>query len=146
MHVAARAITEIKVPKAQIMHLVHPRPVKWTVILNILSTQLKIPRTPYDNWLSSLEKYNSKADPQTVTSELTSNMVEKLPALRILDFFQKANTHRDGTEFEIMGLPNLSSAVAQTHTHALSESYLPQLNSEDVERWVQYWRKMKYLN
>ena len=145
MHIAAKAITEMKAPKAQIMHLVHPRPVKWTVISNVLSAELKIPQTPYNNWLSSLERHSSKADSEIVTSESTSKMIDNLPALRILDFFQKANTHRDGTEFEIMGLPNLSSAIAQTHMRTLSEQYLPQLNSEDVERWVQFWRKMRYL-
>ena len=76
LHVAASAIIELRQTSSEFVHLVHPRPVPWEVIIGHVSDILGIPIIQYDEWLTRLE-----ASPKT-DEALHSN-----PALHLINFY-----------------------------------------------------------
>ena len=142
---AAKAITEIRSRDPKFVHLVHPRPVKWSVIVETISKYLKIPSVPYKEWLKTLEAFNSKLEDGTDSTALKSesHIMEVVPAVRILGFFRKLQPCESNSD--VMGLPMLSTTAAQKHLPALSKVNLPQLSSEDVVRSLHYWQKIGFL-
>ena len=70
-----------------VLHLVHPKPVKWNDIMLTLSKSLKLPLVSYDRWLGSLEEkaYGIGSDPEHVEKAF-----KDIPALRLINFFRSA--------------------------------------------------------
>lgn len=63
----------------EVLHLCHPRPVSWTSMMETFAKELNLRVVPFSEWVSLLEKRRSE----------TKNEAQKLPALKLLSFFQQ---------------------------------------------------------
>ncbi|KAH7104870.1 acetyl-CoA synthetase-like protein [Auriculariales sp. MPI-PUGE-AT-0066] len=109
-----------------ILHLVHPRPVAWSMILAALNELLNLPIVTSTEWIRLLELENGD-----------SSAVSQLPALKILDFVRDAVGARADGGSTVDGA-NLDSSFAQQISKTLHN--MAPLTSSDVRSWVSYWR------
>lgn len=124
VHVAAQAIVDHTDLTGVVMHLVHPKPTLWSSLARVISHDLAVKLVPYSHWLQGLE--NS-------TLDLTA-----LPAKRILPHYKRNAGALGWSDREAFGLPHLSAG-------SIPGANFPQLGSEDVKKWLQYWREEKAL-
>ncbi|SJL11225.1 uncharacterized protein ARMOST_14628 [Armillaria ostoyae] len=124
VHVAAQAIVDHTDFTGVVMHLVHPKPILWSSLARVISHDLTVKLVPYSHWLQGLE--NS-------TLDLTA-----LPAKRILPHYKRNAGALGWKDREAFGLPHLSAG-------SIPGANFPQLGSEDVKKWLQYWREEKAL-
>lgn len=119
MLVEARSATH------DILHVVHPRPASLDGIIGTIAEELGLSLCTYEEWLALLE-------PQTL---LDDEAVQRLPALKALDFF-KGLRHDD-----------LEPAFASDNARAAAPtlSAIPQLGSLDVRSWIGYWQSVEFL-
>lgn len=118
------------------LHLSHPRPVAWSVILDATARELNLPRVSFGEWFSALEKSG-----EGLSAENEVEMVRENPALKLLSFFAQGTGKRGSAgAFGIQALDN-SKALAASRT--LNE--LPPLTGEDVLSWLSYWRRTAFL-
>ncbi|KAL0578153.1 hypothetical protein V5O48_003858 [Marasmius crinis-equi] len=115
----------------QVFHLVHPKPIPWTVLAQAFSRALNAPLVPYSEWLQSLEKLAE--NPGGIN----------LNAFVLLDFFRAILARVDETESEAFGVPIMSAQHIVQHSRSLSDSDkgLEQLGERDVAKWLEYWQK-----
>jgi hypothetical protein len=123
---------------AEIVHLVHPRPVLWSTVFETLSISLDIPLVPYAEWLAGLEK--SKQALATASAEVEARAIGNNPALRLMEFFRGASMDIDPSK-EGMGLCSLSVDQAKRASQTLRDENLRQLGVEDVNQWLGYWKR-----
>ncbi|ETW76160.1 tridomain enzyme adenylation-thiolation-dehydrogenase [Heterobasidion irregulare TC 32-1] len=123
--VAASAVLDMLGSDRPVLHLVHPKPVDWSLISNTASALLKVPSIPYLEWLSKLERAHKDSMPDP-------DALEKNPALKLIDFF--------------LGMKN--SVVLRTDQAVEVSSRLKAakaLKGDDVEKWVAYWQSLGFL-
>ena len=113
-----------------ILHLVHPRPIAWRMLIVPIAKELGVPLVPYSNWLAVLEK----------TAEQGPDAAQDNPALRLLDFF-RASARGDGKP--PLGLWRLATDKALGASETLAN--MPALGEEDARRWVAAWRQSGFL-
>ena len=129
------------------LHIVHPCPVRWSTVIEPIAQQLGVPLVPYDEWFSRLE---SSANDYESYSKAPNKYGGELSALRLVDFYRLGSSEskersRSGTES--MGL--IVKVAAQKGAKAspsLTPGVCPPINQEDIERWMEYWRKTKFLH
>ena len=66
--------------QANVFHLAHARPIKWSTLMEYLSNTLNIPQVPFAEWLSTLQAHLPDASSDT-------SVLQDIPALKILPFF-----------------------------------------------------------
>lgn len=120
--------------KETIVHLVHPRPILFSLLTRTISSMLSVPTVPFGEWLSKLENLGD------------SDTIEKLkavPALRLLSFYRNILPASDEAG-DAMGFPRLvcSNAVALASTLSNQPK---QLNERDAEAWLAYWGRIGFL-
>ena len=125
---AARAFVEMRDSPAQILHLVHSRPVPWHKLIAPIAEELKVPLVPYADWLSALVKNGSAEDVE---------LMRENPALQLVDFFRSRG---DG---EMLGEARLSTDKARSVSEAFAN--MPELGEADARRWVAAWRASGFL-
>ncbi|KAI5120323.1 hypothetical protein M0805_000383 [Coniferiporia weirii] len=154
--VAARALLDMLDSEDPYLHLVHPRPVEWNVLMSIFARKLHLPIVHLDEWMDDLERSNDLAcheasQTSVVPSrEIMRRALRKNPALRLLVLFRKG---RDGTQVHADGRPvrqailskGVRSDKAIKASKTLRDHDLPQIGEEDVERWMENWRKVEFL-
>lgn len=119
------------------LHLVHPQPISWDVIIAALQKELALPLVSYDQWLTSLERL--KADSGTQDG---NELLDRYPSLKILDFFIDGG--KENGSSEAMGMPSLDSTGAQESSATLRKA-MP-LSEGDVLSWLSYWRKREFVS
>ncbi|KAI0719494.1 acetyl-CoA synthetase-like protein [Cerioporus squamosus] len=124
---AARAFAEMRNSPAPILHLVHPRPVAWHILVAAIAEELGVPLVPYASWLAALEKSAGE-----VSGERDVDAMRDNPALRLLDFFCNRAGAREGRE--PLGMPLLSTEKARSVS-----------DEADARRWVAAWRASGFL-
>lgn len=121
-----------------VLHLAHPRPVPWSTIINPIARSLNLSLVPYAEWVTRLQKSGADLDAQREVDSMKTN-----PALRILDFFERAmeaeEMGRGEGGREAMGMPELSLKKAVEVAPALNEKSLPRLGEKDALSWLAYW-------
>ncbi|KZV91528.1 hypothetical protein EXIGLDRAFT_769873, partial [Exidia glandulosa HHB12029] len=126
---AATAITDIvlapELEKAQVLHLIHPRPVQWSTLMTHLGPNVKT--EDFTSWVRRLEDGN------------LNEMVK--PALRLLDFFRDMRDRaQGGKEKEKEGaydgfmVPRLDMSRMLAVSPSLRN--LAPLGEEDVRSWL----------
>lgn len=137
---AAGAIVDMLDTKEEVLHVVHPRPVAWSSLIESFSKVLSVPAVPYNDWLTSLEEAAKgiPSDPAAVESAHRTN-----PALRLLPFFRAFDASPPGETKEALGFARLSCAKSTTVSTSLQNADV--LGEKDVERWVASWRKSGFL-
>ncbi|KAJ7146585.1 putative aminoadipate reductase [Mycena epipterygia] len=72
------------------MNLVHPRPVHWNTVMSSMASTVQLPLIPFADWVHQL---------QTRSAHATAQDIEKIPGLKLLDFFNGVLTGQGDTEF-----------------------------------------------
>lgn len=72
-------------------HLAHPRPVPWNTLFHPVSDSLSLMPVSYSMWLHRLKKSAEWFADSTADREVEQTKAN--PALKILDFFEGANTN-----------------------------------------------------
>lgn len=120
---------------ARTLHLVHPRPAAWKVIIVPIAQELDVPLVSYSEWLAALEKFAAEGSADEVDA-MRAN-----PALRLLDFFRAQGSARSksGSEQSV----RLSTVKAERESEELTR--MLELTSDDARRWVAAWRASGFL-
>lgn len=136
---AARAVVDMAEANAPYLHLVHPRPVKWSTIMEPMAKTLDLPIVSYDEWVTRLEK---SGDGLTADEEV--EVMRLNPALKVIDTFIQGRATTSSPE--AMGLPQLAVTQAEKVSPSLAAERLPQLTVQDALRWVAYWKSIGFLS
>lgn len=132
---AAKALTEMRDAEYPVLHLAHPRPVSWSSLIGPIAQSLGVPLVSYPQWLSALE--SSLLD--TSISEVQH--MHRNPALRLLKFFQTVELDKDK---EPLGVSGLATDKAIQVSPTLN-SGLKELGGEDVNKWMEGWRRTAFI-
>lgn len=109
-----------------ILHIIHPKLSAWTSIMKQLSDSLLVPLVPYSTWLSKLEVLS------------TSYTLERLPALRLLEFYKRiSNSKPLDQAHEAMGMPLLNLKQSESASPTLRS--VKALTGKDVQLWIKFW-------
>ncbi|TFK46448.1 acetyl-CoA synthetase-like protein [Heliocybe sulcata] len=121
------------------INAVHPRPAKWRNIMKAISKALGescgvLPLVPFKEWVQKLERcagHNTTADD-----------LNRIPALRILPFFQQVASRR-----AVIGEQGDVAEFTTDKCRAISASLdqLQVLDDGDAEMWVRYWRSKAFI-
>ncbi|KAK0463111.1 uncharacterized protein EV420DRAFT_1618923 [Desarmillaria tabescens] len=131
--IAAKALVELRLSKHRYIHLLHPKPLAASIILQHVSSALSIPLIPYSQWIGAIEQTPQEEGSHRVTSET--------PAVRLLEFFCFQGSG-DTNNREAFGFPSLQTTnLGQT---AILGN-LRQLGIEDVDKWLDYWRGVGFI-
>lgn len=133
------------------LHIVHPRPVRWSTVIEPIAQQLGVPLVPYDEWFSRLESsandYESHSNPR---SKAPNKYGGELSALRLVDFYRLGSSEskeRSRSGMESMGLiVKVATQKGANASPSLTPGACPQISLEDIERWMEYWRNTKFLH
>ncbi|KAF8577132.1 NAD(P)-binding protein [Ramaria rubella] len=130
IHVAASTLIELRHTSNQFAHLVHPRPVTWTLIIQLIASALDVPVISYDEWLSRLEALSG-----------TEEKFLRITGLHLLEFYRASATPNHvqlvGSR-EAMGMTSYETKL--TVAEAPSLSHVPPLGKEGVNSWIDNWR------
>lgn len=94
-----------------------------------------------------------KSSATSVSTAETASTLAANPALKLLSFFDACNNlitqaQKEGKPVvEAMALPQLDVTKARTVAAkvSLSEENLPELDQDDMMRWIGYWEKVGFL-
>jgi hypothetical protein len=124
-----------------VMHLAHPSPAPWSSVVGHAAKQLGVPLVPYADWLQALED-DIKDASKTEVQHMREN-----PALRLLGFYREIGTitfiNERRAGYEAMGVTMMDMEKAKNVAPSLRS--LTPLKSEDVDRWLGYWRRVGLL-
>ena len=134
MQIAAAAIIDFFEAASTYIHLVHPRPAKWSDVMASFSKSLNVPLVPYDEWVTRLAKIVQEKPDEEV------ELMRRVPALKLLDFYQASAPTFGKPATEAMGMPLLSVENAVKDSVTLRDPNLPILGEEDVCNWLNYWK------
>ena len=130
------------------LHLVHPRPVSWTVIISIFSWRLGLPIVSLGDWLVALQRSRPNIEHKEGSSvsnkEKVKIMLRQNPAINLVGFF--AQLHRDqqnGLRDPEHQTVSCEKAIAASWT--LRDPSLPQIGESDVVGWIRNWEKIGFL-
>ncbi|KAJ7236069.1 hypothetical protein B0H12DRAFT_1256772 [Mycena haematopus] len=107
---------------ARPFQLVHPRPVSWDFIISAMAETAQLPLVPFADWVQQLQERSAKA---------TAEDLEKIPGIKLLDFFKAA----------VAGAGNISFSTSKAQTVSESMRLLEPLSVEDANQWMQYWKE-----
>lgn len=141
--IAAKVVAEMRISAPQVVHLTHPRPVLWSTIFKVFSSALNIQLVSYAEWLARLEI--SASVNSSSSAELEADTIRSNPALRLINFFRGVSMDLDSSR-EALGIPMLSLDEAKKVSSTLQGGNLRELGTEDVLRWLGYWRSSSFLS
>jgi len=121
------------------LHLVHPNPVLWSCVFELISEAFEVPLVPYSRWLSALRVSSGPGDDRAANAAVDN------PALYLLDFYQSADKPLPADDAEAFGFPRLSTAAASCVSSSLRAMKLSPLGRNDVEGWLAYWEKIGFI-
>ncbi|GJJ09060.1 putative secondary metabolism biosyntheticenzyme [Clathrus columnatus] len=137
VHIAASAMLDLRHASTRFAHLVHPKPIQFNELVQIISEDLKLSTIPYNEWVNRLEDYY-RQNHETAHSN---------PAFHLLDFFkisiQPENFKVANQEFEAMGWAIFETTKTVEASPSLRAS--PKLDRRDVEQWLSYWRQKQVI-
>lgn len=76
-------------------------------------------------------------------SQATVEELDQIPALKLLAFFRDCDFRPAQENTEILGLPSLDTSVMISMSPSLKGA--AQLDSDDGERWLSYWKGIGYI-
>ncbi|RXW20332.1 hypothetical protein EST38_g5522 [Candolleomyces aberdarensis] len=132
VHTAASALTDIRACSDPFLHFVHPAPIPWNDMVELLSEALLVPQVCYSDWLGKLEACQS----------LSQSEIESNPALKLLEFYQSVSKLPPVSDnAEAFGFPHLSTTLAAQRARSLHPPVLQPLDRKDVAAWLSYWNE-----
>ncbi|PPQ75729.1 hypothetical protein CVT24_002582 [Panaeolus cyanescens] len=150
MHTISQGILDVALSQdiTAAYNFVHPKPVQWEILIkhvnsalvqqSIVKEQLSV--VPFGEWLAKLEVQVSNA---------TSNLIERIPAIKLVDFFRGLNASisaasATGPVTEAAGGPLFATKKAQQISEGIAN--LPPLSDEDASLWIKYWKSTGFIN
>jgi hypothetical protein len=122
----------------QVMHVAHPRPVQFNMIVSTIGSELSLSLVSYASWFEQVEQL------QRDSGDDKRNM--NISALRLLPFFQGIlHTSQSGAKMEAISGVFLDLSKACVLSTTLGEPELPQISVNDVVAWIKYWRSVHIL-
>jgi hypothetical protein len=114
------------------LNLAHPDLVGWEDIFKHFSAALNVPMVEYGEWLNRLER----------TADEKEAFVHN-PALHLLDFFRSVHKPAVSDDDEALRFPRLETSRAVRVAPSLT---CATLGKEDVDQWLEFWRRVGFLN
>ncbi|KAG9023400.1 hypothetical protein FRB95_013135 [Tulasnella sp. JGI-2019a] len=139
--VAASAILDLRHSKSQTLHIAHPYPVPWSLVMHGFSSELHYPLIPFTKWVDKLEA-SVKDDPKAVQLNLALALLSFFKSLGA-NFAEEAIAVGRGDDFEAGGSHPLSLTKSTGESHSLRGAQ--RITEEDVRRWIKYWRAKGFL-
>ncbi|CAA7263092.1 unnamed protein product [Cyclocybe aegerita] len=120
------------------MNVLHPEPVPWNTIIEHtaralfqeLSLDKPLNLVPFREWFSMLEARQASSVEHDISNEL--------PAVKLRDFFKAMADAECVEDAEVGGLTRFAVRKIQDFSETMKN--VRQLEYEDVERWIRYWR------
>jgi hypothetical protein len=142
-----RDLTFADIPsgRVSIFHLSHPRPIEWTAVLDHVNSVLPraLRRLSLEDWLSLL---HSRFPSRTLTPAARKSVMDELPALHLLSYFDSTKPLINRPHTVEFGMPHLSIEKAMEASSTLGDKNIPQLGIEDVTQWLTYWEEQKFIS
>jgi hypothetical protein len=126
---AARALVQLLDSQHAVIHLLNPKPVSWSSLASAFASHLGVKLVPFSEWVGKLKQLDGQKTP------------EELHALRLLSFYQGLLKNFDRKAGEAFGFPQLEINNAVSDSEILRKGSGLELNEENVQRWLQYWKK-----
>ncbi|KAI0050773.1 acetyl-CoA synthetase-like protein [Auriscalpium vulgare] len=123
--VAAASLLEMLGSREAVLHIVHPRPVHWSVFSRAAASLLHVEAVPYSDWLAKLTGAHKHS-----ASDLKA--LEDIPALKLMDFF--SNMPKP-VEWSTNKAVDMSNALRSAEV----------LKGADVEKWVIGWLRKDFM-
>lgn len=131
---AAKAFLQMRDSEEPVLHLAHPKPVPWKIVIEPLAASLRVPLVPFENWFAQLVA-------STTDLRHTEDVdIRRYPALRLLDFFRSVEIRGDK---EPLGIARLEVQKAVVAAPVLSAT--AQLTSNWACKWLDSWRTVGLL-
>lgn len=132
--IAAAAVVEMRKAPTGFLHLVHPRPVYMSTIIQPVARVFDVPVVPYKVWLSKLE---TRQESQSGNGTRSGNR-----AFKLIEFY-KANLRRIEKAESGGGFLERRLALEKTLQvcTSLSDPAFHSLDEDDVKRWLTHWIK-----
>ncbi|KAL0581415.1 hypothetical protein V5O48_000569, partial [Marasmius crinis-equi] len=121
------------------INLVHPHPVPAAPIMERLGDLLGLPLVRYSEWLNALE---SSATTSSSVHHPSSSSSLSNPAISLLHFYRSARLP-SAADSEAFGFTAMKTNNAVETVPWLND--LERLSQQDVDHWVEYWRKVGLL-
>ncbi|THV08167.1 acetyl-CoA synthetase-like protein [Dendrothele bispora CBS 962.96] len=111
------------------VHLIHPRPVRWSTLARLIASKLKVDVVPFTQWLEKLEQ----------AGKTEQNAEKKISALRILSSYQGMASIWEEPGVEAFGIAEIENGRAKRLSKTLADPNVPQLGEEQLKKWMSYW-------
>ena len=132
--IAAAIVAEFRHSKEQTLHLNHPHPVRWSLVMSHIAKIAGKPVVPYKTWLQRLK------DSGAATTRDTN------PALDFLGLYTSLAVSDDSDGMrEAFNFPRSDLTKALKESKTLRDLETRPLGPEDVERWMDYWKRKGFL-
>lgn len=123
----------------QVFSLVHPKPAKWSKLMEEFKKELNkdITLVDYKTWLKTLESFENK-------SNTSINLLNDVPSIKLKTFFDKSFISDSQRPFvEALGNPLLETKRVCKTSESLKNC--ESLNENDVKIWIKYWKSQNFL-
>ncbi|KAJ8082616.1 putative NRPS-like protein biosynthetic cluster [Marasmius tenuissimus] len=122
------------------INLVHPHPVPAAPMMERLGEQLGLPLVRYSEWLNALESAASTTSSSSMRNPSSSSLSN--PAISLLHFYRSARPP-SAADSEAFGFTAMKTNNAVDTVPWLKD--LSPIGREDVDKWVEYWRRVGLL-
>lgn len=116
----------------RILHLVHPRPVRWSSLACRIADQLSLELVAYPVWFKKLDSIALESD------------IEDLPALKLLPTY-RSFLNEGSDNANAFGGCSVQMDNAMACSQTLRDSDFRQLGEVNVDAWLRYWRQKGVL-
>lgn len=119
------------------LNLQHPAPVPMTAIMTFMSSSLGVDMVPFYQWVVELAAAEGSRKGILAKSGQSSH------ALRLLEFFKLAVEGHEESAREVLSTPCMAIGRAILAAPMLND--LEPLTTNDMGRWVAYWRSQGHF-
>ncbi|THH09230.1 hypothetical protein EW145_g2182 [Phellinidium pouzarii] len=127
----------------RILHLVHPRPVPWSLVIAAFAKELGLSTVSYGDWMAALESAHANLYDGTPDAHKVEEVLRGNPALRLMAFFSAALKMEGNENVEPLGIPRLRNEKAVASSTTLKEAR--SIGDDNVQRWIASWRKTGFI-
>jgi len=132
------------------LNLVHPRPITWNWMMIQLLHSLESIRGVQPNYIQIISFQEWIARLEALSGSGNGKQLEKVPAIKLLDFFRKMAeadfriTEERRYDSESGGLANLSIEKVKKMSKTIQN--LDCLTIEDTKKWIKYWNDRNFFD
>lgn len=151
LDVAAKTLLEVCQSSAKdfpsVVHIVHPRPIQWSIIMKAFSESSKVltgkelSLLPFNEWNRLVVQAASSVDPASAYRQFPSTTIQTIfDAIARADALACDRYGPDSKEIQALGAPCLQTSVCVSRSSTLESA--PVLCTEYVACWIKYWQRI----